>query len=61
MDSLKDSGVKFIVGSDAHDTKKIGKFAKTAEFIKAHDIPIDRVFGIDGRVAAFKDKRDKKG
>ena len=60
-DTLKDSGVNFIVGSDAHDTGKIGRFDKTAAFIKAHDIPQERVFGIDGRVAAFKDKREWKG
>ncbi|MBD5092579.1 MAG: hypothetical protein HDT36_04275 [Clostridiales bacterium] len=51
------SGVKFIVGSDAHDTKRTGKFNAVAEFIEKHSVPIDRVYGIDGRLPVFKDKR----
>ena len=55
-DDLVRSGVNFILGSDAHDAKKTGKFSKAEVFIKTHGIPIERVFGIDGRVATFKDK-----
>ena len=58
IDAMIQSGVNFIIGSDAHDTKKTGKFAKTEAFIKAHGVPLERVFGIDGRVATFKNKRD---
>lgn len=55
-DDLVQSGVNFVLGSDAHDAKKTGKFEKAKAFIKAHGIPIERVFGIDGRTATFKDK-----
>lgn len=55
-----DSGVNFIVGTDAHDYKKTGKFDRVAEFIKRCGIPEERVYGIDGRRAKFKEKGGKK-
>lgn len=55
-DDMAESGVKFIVGTDAHGKKKMGKFAKTQDFVKRHSIPEERVYGIDGRKATFKDK-----
>lgn len=52
------SEVKFIVGSDAHTAKKTGEFDALERFIKEHNIPIDRVYGIEGRLPVFKDKRN---
>ncbi|MDE5601427.1 MAG: hypothetical protein K2J16_02910 [Clostridia bacterium] len=57
IDEIIKSGVKFIVGSDAHDTKRTGKFKAIEEFIEKYSVPIDRVYGIDGRLPVFKDKR----
>lgn len=53
-----DSGVNFVVGTDAHDTKKLGKTSKIEDFIAKYDVPRDRVFGIDGKKPTFKDKKD---
>ena len=55
--TLVESGVNFIVGTDAHDTKKLGKMDKIAAFIEKYDLPRERVFGIDGRKPTFKDKK----
>lgn len=40
-DDLNESGVSFIVGTDAHDTRKTGKIEKIKDFIQRH--------GIDGK------------
>lgn len=55
--TLVKSGVNFIVGTDAHDAKKLGKMDKIAAFIEKYDLPRERVFGIDGRKPTFKDKK----
>lgn len=60
VQDMLDSGVNFIVGTDAHDNKKTGKFDKVAQFIKKYNIPEDRVYGINGRKATFKNKAVKK-
>ena len=56
MGDMIATGVKFIVGSDAHRADRVGIFDNVADFIKRHDIPLDRVYGIDGNVPAFKDR-----
>ncbi len=53
-----ESGVNFIVGSDAHSKKDIGKFGEVAKFITDNKIPLDRVFGTEGNLPKFKDKKD---
>ena len=67
LDALKDgiadaidSGVNFIVGSDAHSVNKIGKFDKVEKFIKENKIPVERVFGVNGNTPVFKDKKEWK-
>ena len=60
IDEAIKSGVKFIVGSDAHDTRRTGKFKAVEEFIEKHSVPIDRVYGIEGRLPVFKNKRSWK-
>lgn len=51
-----ESGVNFIVGSDAHRHKDIGKFDKIERFILDNNIPLERVFGVEGNMPEFKDK-----
>ncbi|MBR4800437.1 MAG: hypothetical protein IK048_02025 [Clostridia bacterium] len=51
-----ESGVNFIVGSDAHKARDIGKFDEIEKFIVDNKIPRERVFGIDGNKPTFKDK-----
>ena len=57
-DDLRDSGVNFIVGTDAHDTRKTGKIEKIIDFIQRHGIDEKRVFGINGNAPEFKDKKE---
>jgi len=55
-----ESGVNFIVGSDAHRQKDIGGFAEVAKFIERNGIPIERVFGTEGNLPTFKDKTNRR-
>ncbi len=57
---LIDSGVNFVVGTDAHDSQKTGKFDRVKAFIEENNIPKERVYGIDGRRAEFKQKAEGK-
>ncbi|WFD10823.1 PHP domain-containing protein [Tepidibacter hydrothermalis] len=46
---LKNSGVKFALGSDAHDPKDVGNFVSGIKRIKQAGIDISSVINIDGR------------
>ena len=52
-DVLK-TDVRFIVNSDAHDTKRIGDTALVDDIISRIDFPIDRIDNIDGRMPKFR-------
>ncbi len=58
IDAVLKSEVKFIIGSDAHSAKRTGKFGGAEKFVKEHNVPIERIYGIDGRLPVFKDKRN---
>ncbi len=51
-----ESGVCFVVASDAHSKNKVGKFDKVIDFVKKHEIPLCRVYGIGENEPKFKDK-----
>lgn len=55
---LRNSGVNFLAGTDAHSAKKLGKMSKIKDFVEKYDIPLERVYGIDGREPIFKNKKD---
>lgn len=55
---IVDSGVRLLVGTDAHSAKKLGKMKKIETFVKKYSIPQDRVYGLDGRAPSFKNKKD---
>ncbi|MCI5819154.1 MAG: PHP domain-containing protein [Acidaminococcus sp.] len=47
IDEALKSGVKFILGSDAHKIINVGKFFRVKAFIEKHKIPLDRIVGVD--------------
>ncbi len=53
------SGVKLIVGSDAHSSKRVGNLEKVSLFIEKYNIPKDRIYGL-GVKPTFKVKNDRK-
>jgi len=56
--SAIDSGVKFIVGTDAHSADKTGEFRAVRDFIDGYGVPLDRVYGLEGNLPVFKDKKE---
>ncbi len=58
IETIIESDVKLIVGSDGHRPDKVGRFDRVADFIARHNIPEERVFGLKQK-PTFKNK--KKG
>ncbi len=56
IDDVVASGVKFVISSDAHDKKDVGKLDKVTDFVKKHNIPTYRVCGVLNNYPKFKDK-----
>ncbi len=57
VEALVSSGVNFILGSDAHRANKPGRFQAVEKFALTFGIPENRIFGIEGNMPEFKDKR----
>lgn len=53
-----ESGVNFVVSSDAHRARDIGAFDAIAKFVEDNNIPKERVFGFEGNLPTFKDKKN---
>ena len=51
---LLDSGVNFVVSSDAHSTKRVCDVDSCLQLIKKHNIPLDRVKNIDKTLTFLK-------
>ena len=57
---IAETGVRFIVNSDAHSPKRIGDVKIAMEQIQRVNIPLDRVDNIDGRLPKFRFKEYKE-
>ncbi len=60
-DGMRDilaSGVNFILGSDAHRAKDVGKFTYVESFISRFGIRAERIYGAEGNLPAFRDKKE---
>ena len=49
-----ESGVKFILGSDAHRAENIGRFDRVINAIEKYNVPLDRIVGIDCQLTVRK-------
>ena len=59
IDTVLSSGVKFILGSDAHMTRDVGKFTRVQAFVAEHRIPAERICGA-GAEPVFRKKNGGK-
>ncbi len=60
LDRVVQTGVRFIVNSDAHAIDRIGETALAEEQIKRVGVPLDRIDNIDGRLPVFRFAEFKK-
>ena len=52
--AVADTGVRFVIDSDAHSVDRIGDTRLAAEQIARVGIPLDRIDNIEGRMPAFR-------
>lgn len=55
-----DTGVRFVLDSDAHSASRVGDFALAAEQIRRVGISTDRIDNINGRLPSFRFAEFKK-
>lgn len=60
LDAVVQTGVRFIVNSDAHSVERIGDCALAAEQIERVGVPLERIDNIDGKLPDFRFARYKK-
>ena len=51
---VADTGVRFIINSDAHSIDRIGDVARAKQQIGRVGIPLDRIDNIDGKMPSFR-------
>ncbi len=61
--SLLETGCRFVIGSDAHTSNRVGEVLLVEEQLKRVKFPLDRIDNIDGRTPSFRfaDWKNKKG
>ena len=60
LDKIVQTGVRFVVNSDAHSPERIGDIAIAEAQIKRVGVPLDRIDNIDGRMPNFRLAEYKK-
>lgn len=58
--AVVDTGVRFVINSDAHDVSRIGDLKLAEEQIARVGVPLDRIDNIDGRMPNFRFAEYKK-
>lgn len=54
LNSMAETGVRFVIDSDAHSADRVGDTKIAEEILKDADIPLDRIDNIDGRLPKFR-------
>lgn len=60
LDRVTQTGVRFVINSDAHSVDRIGDTALAEEQIARVGVPLDRIDNIDGRLPVFRFAEFKK-
>ena len=60
LDKIVQTGVRFVVNSDAHSTDRVGDIRIAVEQIKRVGVPLDRIDNIDGKMPVFRFAEYKK-
>lgn len=60
LQKVADTGVRFIIDSDAHSVDRIGDTQRVEEMLKRVNVPHDRIDNIEGRFPTFRFREYKK-
>ncbi len=60
LQKVADTGVRFIIDSDAHSVDRIGDTQRVEELLKRVNVPHDRIDNIEGRFPTFRFREYKK-
>lgn len=60
LDKVVQTGVRFVINSDAHSVDRIGDMLLAEEQIARVGVPLDRIDNIDGRMPTFRFAEFKK-
>ena len=58
---ILDTGVNFVIGSDAHTPDRVGEFSLVLSNLERVNIPEDRIHNINGKLPNFRFKTFKEG
>ncbi len=54
LNAMAETGVRFIIDSDAHSADRVGDTAIAEELLSEASVPLDRIDNIDGRLPKFR-------
>lgn len=60
VDMMAQTGVRFVIDSDAHSADRVGDVKIAEELLKDCNLPLDRIDNIDGRLPKFRFAEYKK-
>ena len=58
--AVRDTGVRFIIDSDAHSPDRVGDTKLVDELLSRVDVPRERIDNIDGRTPRFRFREYKE-
>ena len=61
LQKVLDTGVNFVIGSDAHTPDRVGEISLVTSTLERVNIPEDRIHNISGRLPDFRFKAFKEG
>ncbi len=59
LEQMLKTDVKFIIGSDAHSSNRVGEISRVEKLLNKIDIPKERIVNIDGKIPEFRFKKFK--
>ncbi|MBQ8426982.1 MAG: PHP domain-containing protein [Clostridia bacterium] len=60
LSKILDTGVKFVISSDAHTPDRVGEISLVEKMLKRVNVPEDRIMNINGRTPQFRFKAFKE-
>lgn len=60
LDKVVQTGVQFVIGSDAHTPDRVGEISRVEELLRRVSVPKEQICNIDGKLPDFRFARYKR-